>query len=635
MKIYFSPFLNLSIFLVIFYLLSDKNLFVYAVDKQFEACRVARSCGNQSISFPFYIPGLQQPYCGYPGFDVSCNNDIPYLSFSDDFYIIREIFYHNQSLIISNAVFFTPTPGCLPRVRNLSLPADFKLAGNQSQLLLFSNCHDSYSQRNFGKYIIGCDFENQSSSVLALPEDERVRLDKQECGEDDVVAAPIRYGDRNESSEGMRGVLERGFMLNWTTSDCSLCQSSGGKCGFETETFHFKCFCPDRPNAARCDPLNGNKNGKLKLGLGLASIVAGLGVLLVTYCCLRKKLSSKTHQNVEALLRNYGPLQVRRYRYSDIKKMTNSFTEKLGKGGFGDVYKGKLYDGSLVAVKVLNNTKDSNTEEFINEVATMSRTSHVNIVSVLGFCFESAKQRALIFEFMPNGSLEKFIFDENSNESNLHQLDWETHYQISLGIARGLEYLHRGCNTRILHFDIKPHNILLDAEFVPKISDFGLAKICTRKESIVSMMGPRGTIGYIAPEVYSRNFGGVSYKSDVYSYGMMVLEMVGGRKNINVRVDNTSEIYFPHWIYRRLEIDEDLGMKRIMNEEDRVKVRKMIIVSLWCIQTHPSTRPTMSRVIEMLEGSLDSLQVPPKPFLSSPPRSPPPDSSSTSGSEQI
>ncbi|KAL5553144.1 hypothetical protein UlMin_040545 [Ulmus minor] len=372
----------------------------------------------------------------------------------------------------------------------------------------------------------------------------------------------------------------------------------------------------------------------------IASTVAGLGVLLVTLCCLRKKLSSntfnffwrrhnKTHQNVEAFLRNYGPVQVRRYRYSDIKKMTNSFTEKLGKGGFGDVYKGKLDDGCLVAVKVLNTTKGSNAEEFINEVATISRTSHVNIVSLVGFCFESAKKRALIFEFMPNGSLEKFIFDEN------YQLDWETHYQISLGIARGLEYLHRGCSTRILHFDIKPHNILLDADFVPKISDFGLAKICARKESIVSMMGPRGTIGYIAPEVFSRNFGGVSYKSDVYSYGMMVLEMVGGRKNINVRVDNTSEIYFPHWIYRQLEIDEDLGMKRIMNEEDRVKVRKMIIVSLWCIQTDPSTRPTMSRVIEMLEGSLESLQVPPKPFLSSPPRSPPTYSSSTFVSEQI
>ncbi|GMN75486.1 hypothetical protein TIFTF001_056440 [Ficus carica] len=128
-------------------------------------------------------------------------------------------------------------------------------------------------------------------------------------------------------------------------------------------------------------------------------------------------------------------------------------------------------------------------------------------------------------------------------------------------------------------------------------------------------MGPRGTAGYIAPEVFYRNFGRISPKSDVYSYGMMILEMVGGRKNINVKVENTSEIYFPHWIYKSLELDEELQLQRIRNDEDRVKVRKMIITSLWCIQTNPSNRPTMSKVIEMLEGSLDSLQVPPKPFL--------------------
>ncbi|XP_024023260.1 rust resistance kinase Lr10 [Morus notabilis] len=307
--------------------------------------------------------------------------------------------------------------------------------------------------------------------------------------------------------------------------------------------------------------------------------------------------------------------------------MTNSFKEKLGQGGFGSVYKGKLNDGRLVAVKVLNESK-ANGEEFINEVATISRTSHVNIVSLLGFCFESAK-RALIYEFMPNGSLEKFVFDENTSENSNHQLDWETRYQISLGIARGLEYLHRGCNTRILHFDIKPHNILLDEDSVPRISDFGLAKICAREESLVSMTGPRGTIGYIAPEVFSRNFGGVSHKSDVYSYGMMVLELIGGRKNVNVQVDNSSEIYFPHWIYKRLELDEELGLKRILDEGDRVKARKMIIVSLWCIQTDPSNRPAMSKVIEMLEGNLDSLQVPPKPFLASPSSSPKAEFSST------
>ena len=209
----------------------------------------------------------------------------------------------------------------------------------------------------------------------------------------------------------------------------------------------------------------------------------------------------------------------------------------------------------------------------------------------------------------------------NPSNSN-HHLGWETLYKISIGIARGLEYLHRGCNTRILHFDIKPHNILLDENFCPKISDFGLAKICTREESIISMLGARGTTGYIAPELFCRNFGGVSHKSDVYSYGMMVLEMVGGRKNIDASVDHTSEIYFPHWIYRRLELDEGLGLHGLINKEDEETTRKMIIVSLWCIQTDPSNRPSMGKVVDMLVGNLDSLQTPPKPFLSSPPRTP-------------
>ncbi|XP_058184736.1 PR5-like receptor kinase [Rhododendron vialii] len=221
---------------------------------------------------------------------------------------------------------------------------------------------------------------------------------------------------------------------------------------------------------------------------------------------------------------------------------------------------------------------------------------------------------------MPNGSLDKFIHDGSS--LTYLQLSWEELHRIVVGIARGLEYLHRGCNTRILHFDIKPHNILLNEDFCPKISDFGLAKLCPQKESIISLTGARGTVGYIAPEVFSRHFGGVSHKSDVYSYGMMVLEMIGVRKNISVEVDHSSEIYFPHWLYKRLELDEELGLHGNMDDEANASARKMIIVGLWCIQTDPSHRPSMSRVVEMLEGSPESLQIPPKPFLSSPSRSP-------------
>ncbi|XP_057949798.1 LEAF RUST 10 DISEASE-RESISTANCE LOCUS RECEPTOR-LIKE PROTEIN KINASE-like 2.4 [Malania oleifera] len=386
-----------------------------------------------------------------------------------------------------------------------------------------------------------------------------------------------------------------------------------------------------------CTHLQGQAAGlwdlprKIFIGIAASVCLCMVGVFVMGFWILRKgrgktflsslkmafsQEKSRDEQNIKEFLRNYGSLALKRYKYSNVKKMTNSFSDKLGQGGYGEVYKGKLFDGRVVAVKLLIRKSTRNAEDFINEVASISRTSHVNIVTLLGFCYEGSR-RALIYEFMPNGSLDKFIFDHKS-PSNCHNLTWETLLQIAVGIARGLEYLHRGCTTRILHFDIKPHNILLDEYFCPKISDFGLSKLCHGKESIVSMMDARGTFGYIAPEVYCRNFGGVSYKSDVYSYGMLVLEMVGGRRNIDVERSHTSEIYFPNWIYKHLDLEEDLRLLEVVTAEEEEMARKMILVSLWCIQTIPSDRPSMTKVVEMLEGSLQSLSIPPKPTLSSP-----------------
>ncbi|KEH26989.1 putative glycerophosphodiester phosphodiesterase, protein kinase RLK-Pelle-LRK10L-2 family [Medicago truncatula] len=325
---------------------------------------------------------------------------------------------------------------------------------------------------------------------------------------------------------------------------------------------------------------------------------------------------TKNDINIEAFLKDHGALVQKRYKFSEIKKITNSFKIKLGQGGFGAVYKGKLVNGSLVAVKMLNASK-GNGEEFINEVTSITRTSHVNVVTLLGFCFEGCN-KALIYEFMSNGSLDKFIY--NKGPETIASLSWDNFYQIAKGIARGLEYLHRGCNTRILHFDIKPHNILLDENLCPKISDFGLAKLCLEKESTIFMSNARGTVGYVAPEVWNRQFGGVSHKSDVYSYGMMLLEMVGVRNNIDVNTNQTSE-YFPDWIYNKLEKESDLRPDIVMAIEENEIAKGMTIVGLWCIQTLPNDRPTMSRVIEMLEGSMNVLEIPPKPLVSSPTRS--------------
>ncbi|KAL1295929.1 hypothetical protein AAHE18_19G247200 [Arachis hypogaea] len=389
--------------------------------------------------------------------------------------------------------------------------------------------------------------------------------------------------------------------------DCDDCfNHRGGLCGVDNNN-HFYCH------------KGSSGTNRLVKKMGLALALATLVLVIMTLYYKRWKKQNPTLPLVDAFFERHDHLQIKRYSYSEMKKVTNSFKNKLGQGGFGSVYKGQLQDGRHVAVKILSEFKGDG-QEFINEVASMSRTSHVNIVALLGFCFEGSK-RALVYELMPNGSLEKLIYNENAVIGD-RQLDCQTLYDIAIGVARGLEYLHKGCNTKILHFDIKPHNILLDEKFCPKISDFGLAKVCTRKESIVSIFGARGTAGYIAPEVFSRNFGAVSHKSDVYSYGMMVLEMVGRRKNIKAEVDVSSEIYFPHWIYNRLVSNQELDLQNIRNECDNEMVRKMTIVSLWCIQTNPSTRPSISKVVEMLEGSAELLQLPPKPYWFSPSNSP-------------
>ncbi|KAF2568056.1 hypothetical protein F2Q68_00026973 [Brassica cretica] len=241
----------------------------------------------------------------------------------------------------------------------------------------------------------------------------------------------------------------------------------------------------------------------------------------------------------------------------------------------------------------------------------MSQTSHVNIVSLLGFCYEGSR-RAIVYEFLENGSLDQFI----SKKSSLN-LDTSTLYGIALGVARGLEYLHHGCKTRIVHFDIKPQNILLDDNLCPKVSDFGLAKLCEKRESILSLLDTRGTIGYIAPEVFSRIYGRASYKSDVYSYGMLVLEMIGARnkETVETAASDASSTYFPDWIYKDLVEGEHTWVTGDATKEEKEVAKKMILVGLWCIQPCPSNRPPMNRVVEMMEGRLDAIEVPPKHSL--------------------
>lgn len=340
--------------------------------------------------------------------------------------------------------------------------------------------------------------------------------------------------------------------------------------------------------------------------IGSLVLLVLLGALYRKYRAHKKEKENQAR--IEKFLEDYRALKPARYSYADLMRITGKFKEKLGQGAYGTVYRGILSSEIFVAVKMLNHATGDG-EEFINEVGTMARIYHVNVVRLVGFCADGFR-RAVVYEFLPNESLEKFIFPDGDQQ---HDLGWEKLQDIALGIAKGIEYLHQGCDQRILHFDIKPHNILLDEELTPKISDFGLAKLCAKDQSAVSMTAARGTMGYIAPEVFSRNFGNVSYKSDVYSFGMLLLEMVGGRRNHEEKTDKAGQVFFPEWIYNQLEQGQELAI-RLEEDGDARIAKKLTIVALCCIQWYPADRPSMNVVVQMLKGEGQDLTIPPNPF---------------------
>nr|XP_027076286.1 LEAF RUST 10 DISEASE-RESISTANCE LOCUS RECEPTOR-LIKE PROTEIN KINASE-like 2.2 isoform X2 [Coffea arabica] len=339
-----------------------------------------------------------------------------------------------------------------------------------------------------------------------------------------------------------------------------------------------------------------------------------IGIILLfaflLYRCHRRHLSR--YDTIEDFLQRNNI----RYSYKEIKTMTKNFEEKLGEGGYGLVYKGKLRSGGTVAVKMLNKSK-ANGQEFINEVSTIGRIHHVNVVQLVGFCVTASKH-ALVYDYMPNGSLDKLIF---SNCQNGSPLSWKQVCEIAKGIARGIEYLHHGCDMQILHFDIKPHNVLLDDNFVPKVSDFGLAKLYPMQKSIATLTAARGTLGYMAPELFYKKIGRVSHKTDVYSYGMLLMEMAGRRRNVDAHAEHSSQIYFPSWIYDKFDQVEEMEIGDHATEEEKTITRKLILIALWCIQMTPEDRPSMREVLKILEGDAIGLKLPPKPSFY-PPDSP-------------
>lgn len=309
---------------------------------------------------------------------------------------------------------------------------------------------------------------------------------------------------------------------------------------------------------------------------------------------------------VEHFLNDIAREKPIRFTPEQLEGFTHNYTTKLGSGGFGVVYKGELSNGVLVATKVLNGNMGKRVEEqFMAEVATIGRTYHVNLVRLYGFCFDR-RVTALVYEYLENGSLDKYLFNKNI------RIEWKKLKDIAIGTAKGLRYLHEECKDKILHYDIKPANILLDEDFSPKVADFGLAKLSNRENTHVSMDGPIGTPGYAAPEMWSARR--VTEKCDVYSFGILLFEIVGKKKQFDSNLTESLQ-WFPRWVWQKFEAGQmrDVESTCGIKEEDREDAERMCKVAFHCIQYQPEARPPMSKVVRMLEGEME-INSPTDPF---------------------
>ncbi|XP_050212569.1 cysteine-rich receptor-like protein kinase 10 [Mercurialis annua] len=346
----------------------------------------------------------------------------------------------------------------------------------------------------------------------------------------------------------------------------------------------------------------------------IVAIVVPIVVFLVLFClgcCFLKRRAKKKYDVVQEddVGNDITTAESLQIDLNKIESATNNFSadNKLGEGGFGTVYKGVFPNGQEIAVKKLSKNSGQGGEEFKNEVVLLAKLQHRNLVRLKGFCLEG-EEKILIYEFVPNKSLDYFLFDP---EKNL-QLDWSRRYKIVGGIARGILYLHEDSRLKIIHRDLKVSNILLDKDMNPKISDFGMARIFVVDQTQASTNRIVGTYGYMSPE-YAMH-GQFSVKSDMYSFGVLVLEIVCGKKNSSFyQVEGANDLVSYVWKHWRDGTPMEVLDPTLKDSYSRNEVLRCIQIGLLCVQEDPADRPTMATVVLMLNSFSVTLPVPQHP----------------------
>ncbi|CAL9016893.1 unnamed protein product [Prunus brigantina] len=391
---------------------------------------------------------------------------------------------------------------------------------------------------------------------------------------------------------------------NFTIGDTG-CQLQGGLNLFASSSQGnssktVSCFrtakCPKKP----VTPASGESG--ISVGAVVGIVAAGVFIILLTFGILWRTGLLGQQNTLEDDLKGVD-LQTGKFSFRQLKDATNNFDKanKIGEGGFGSVYKGLLSDGTVIAVKQLSSKSKQGNREFLNEIGMISALQHPHLVKLHGCCIEG-NQLLLVYEYMENNSLARALFGKLHlvHADGQLKLDWPTRHKICVGIARGLAYLHEESRLKVVHRDIKATNVLLDKNLTPKISDFGLAKLDEEDNTHISTR-IAGTYGYMAPEYAMRGY--LTDKADVYSFGILVLEIASGRNNTTYRGKGKS-FYLLDWA-QLLKVQGnlmDLVDPRLGSDFNKEEMMLTINVALLCCNVTSTVRPTMSSVVSMLEG---------------------------------
>ncbi|XP_057774239.1 rust resistance kinase Lr10-like [Salvia miltiorrhiza] len=541
------------------------------------------TCGPYApvVRFPFWLKGHQPERCGYPGFGLSCNGSradldlqFPVTASATNIMLplnmtvaVWNIDYKAQKMLVNYARARSCLPRKLPTLNSSASPifeAEAIGYGEGSTLFNCSNTrnYETVACLSSSRYQV-LDFASMYDISSLPPYSSCFKMYN-------ISYVPDRALTGGDDESGTR------FYLKWSRPSCGKCEAKGNYCRLQNSAAaaETECFSPQHGTNT-----TGALTNHKPLAAGITAGIILLAFIVIASFFMFKVMKRKRndYKRIENAVKRHKDMRPRRYSYADVKRLTNNLEEKVSHGAL--VHKGKLSDGTPVAVKVLD-ASEQDDEEFISEVERIGGMQHSNILQLIGYCADG-RRRALIYELLQGGTLA---------EKQSHTLGWEKVQQIAIDIAKGVEHVHQESSQKILNLVWDPRSVLLDHSFSPKII-------------VSTTCADEGAWRYTAPELLSCSSNIIPQKAYAYGFGMLLLDMIGASLSDG---EERSEVQFPEWVIRQLEKREEEGKP---NES----VEKMLIVGLWCIQWFPCDRPSIKALIKMLQQQTMP-HMPPYPF---------------------